>query len=333
LDWAKDLRLKYKILVTYPIYQDAIRRLEEVATIKGPFQKKVYTQEKLVRDSRGVDAVVLGGEKFTVEVIDATDRLKVIGRFGVGLDNVDLDAATRKGVFVTFTPVLEETCAELTLGLVLALARRIVEVDFAVRSSGWEPEKFMGHDVHGATLGIIGLGRIGSAVARLAGGFSMKVLYYSRTRKQDLEKVLDLEYVDLDALLKGSDFVSLHVPLNDKTVNMIGERELRLMKKTAYLINISRGLLVDEMALYKALAEGWIAGAGLDVLSMEPPSSENPLLKMRNVVLTPHVGSATVECRRRMSATVVDDVLRVLEGKMPRYLANPEVLKTKPLPP
>jgi len=249
----------------------------------------------------------------------------------VGLDNVDLDAATRKGVFVTFTPVLAETCADLTLGLILALARRIVEGDSAVRAGQWEPEKLMGHDVHGATLGIIGLGRIGSVVARRARGFNMKVLYHSRTRKPDLEKELGLKYVDLDALLKGSDFVSLHVPLNEKTVNMIGERELRLMKKTAYLINISRGPVVDERTLYKALAEGWIAGAGLDVLSMEPPSPENPLLKLRNMVFTPHVGSATVECRRRMSETVVDDVLGVLEGKMPRYLANPEVLKTKPL--
>jgi len=330
---VRGLRLKYRILVTYPIYQDAIQRLEEVATVKGSLSKGFHTKEELVRDLRGVDAVILGNEKFTAEVVDATDRLKVIGRFGVGLDNVDLDAATRKGVFVTFTPVLAETCADLTLGLILALARRIVEEDSAVRAGGWEPEKFMGHDVHGAALGIIGLGRIGSAVARRARGFNMKVLYYSRTRKPDLEKEFGLEFVDLDALLKESDFVSLHVPLNEKTVKMIGERELRLMKKTAYLINISRGLVVDEKALYKALAEGWIAGAGLDVLSVEPPSPENPLLKLRNLVLTPHVGSATVECRRRMSTTVVDDMLRVLEGKMPRYLANPEVLKTKPLSP
>jgi len=325
--------LKYRVLVTYPIYRDGIQRLEEVATVKEPFPKRVYTKEELIRDLRGVDAVILGGEKFTAEVIEAVDRLKVIGRFGVGLDNVDLDAATRRGVFVTFTPVLAETCAELTLGLILALARRIVEADSAVRAGGWESEKFAGHDVQGATLGIIGLGRIGSVVARRARGFNMKVLYYSRTRKPDLEKELGLECVDLDTLLKESDFVSLHVPLTEKTVNMIGERELRLMKKTAYLINISRGLVVDEKALYKALAEGWVAGAGLDVLSVEPPSPENPLLKLRNVVLTPHVGSATVECRRRMTLTVVDDVLRVLEGKMPRYLANPEVLKTKPLLP
>ncbi len=325
--------MKYRILVAYPIYQDAIQRLEEVATVKGPFPKRVYTEEELVRDLHGVDAVISGGEKFSAGVIEATDRLKVIGRFGVGLDNVDLDAATRKGVFVTITPVLAETCADLTFGLILALARRIVEVDSAVRSGGWETEKFAGRDVHGATLGISGLGRIGSAVAKRARGFDMKVLYYSRTRKPDLEKELGLEYVDLDTLLKESDFVSLHVPLTEKTVKMIGERELRLMKKTAFLINMSRGLVVDEKALYKALAEGWITGAGLDVLSMEPPSPENPLMKLRNVVLTPHVGSATVECRRRMAATVVDEVLRVLEGKMPRYLANPEVLKTKPLSP
>jgi len=242
-------------------------------------------------------------------------------------------------VYVTNTPgVLTDATADLTWGLILAVTRRIVEADRFVRSgewyrtgTGWHPLMLLGFEVTGKTLGIIGMGRIGRAVAERARGFKMKVLYYSRRRlPPEEEERLNARYVDLDTLLRESDIVSIHTPLTPETYRMIGERELKLMKNTAYLINTARGKVVDTDALVRALKEGWIAGAGLDVFEEEPLPPDHPLTKLDNVVLTPHIGSATVETRTRMALMVAENLIEFYKGNVPPNLVNPEVVKVRP---
>jgi glyoxylate reductase len=267
--------------------------------------------------------------------MDSAPRLRIISQYAVGYDNIDVKAATERGIYVTNTPgVLTETVADFTMALMMAIARRVVEADKYIRQGkwkvGWHPLYFLGTDLYGATLGIVGLGRIGSAVARRAKGFDMKILYYDVVRRENLEKELGAKFVDLDTLLKESDFVTLHVPLTPKTKDLIGERELKLMKPTAYLINTSRGKVVDEKALIKALKEGWIAGAALDVFYQEPTPPDNPLLELDNVVVAPHIASASLETRSRMAEIVAENLIAFKEGKKPPTLVNPDVMKVKP---
>lgn len=261
------------------------------------------------------------------DLMDACPRLVAISVYAVGTDNVDLAAATERGIQVGHTPdVLTETTADLAFALMLAVARRVVEGDGLVRRGEWppwEPSAFLGEDVNGATLGIVGMGRIGSALARRAEGFAMEVLHSARSGGLPLAE-----------LLERSDFVSLHVPLTPETRALIGEDELRRMKGTAVLVNTARGEIVDTAALVRALGEGWIAGAGLDVTDPEPLSADHPLLDLPNVVVTPHVGSATRRTREGMADLAVDNLLAALRGeRMPR-LANPDVTPsaTRPAP-
>jgi glyoxylate reductase len=236
----------------------------------------------------------------------------------VGVDNVDLDVATARGIQVGHTPgVLTETTADLAFALLLAVARRVVEGDAAVRAGDWptwEPAAFLGEEVHGATLGIVGMGRIGSAVARRAEGFGMRVLAAGRSGG-----------TPLDELLAGSDFVSVHVPLDDATRGLIGEPELRGMKETAVLVNTARGEIVDTGALVRALREGWIAGAGLDVTDPEPLPPDHPLLESRRALVTPHIGSASRRTRELMADMAVENLQAALRGQRMPHLANPEV--------
>ncbi|RPJ25899.1 MAG: D-glycerate dehydrogenase [Planctomycetaceae bacterium] len=274
---------------------------------------------------------VLGHYPWSSELMDCAPRLRIIANIGVGFDNVDVAAASRRGIIVTNTPdVLTETTADLTFALLLAAARRLCEAERFVRNGEWTTnrgsEALLGADVHHATLGIIGLGRIGSAVARRATGFDMRVLYYDIVRRPDLEDRHGYEYVNLDTLLGSSDFVSLHVPLCPQTVGLVGQRELGLMKRTAYLINASRGPIVNEPALVEALREKRIAGAGLDVFTIEPAGVDNPLLMMDNVVTLPHVGSATVATRLAMETLAAANVLAHVQGRPPLTPVNPEVL-------
>jgi glyoxylate reductase len=251
-------------------------------------------------------------------VIDASPGLRGIANYGVGTDNVDLDAATARGIPVGHTPdVLTETTADLAFALMLAAARRIAEADAAVRAGDWpewSPSAFLGHDVHGATLGIVGFGRIGRAVARRAEGFAMTVVHTGRSGG-----------VALDELLQRADFVSLHAPLTPETRGLIGDRELGLMKPTAVLVNTGRGGLVDTAALTRALAAGEIAAAGLDVTDPEPLPGDHPLLGAPNLVVTPHIGSASHRTREAMAGMCVDNLLAALDGRRMPHCANPEV--------
>ncbi|NOZ88938.1 MAG: D-glycerate dehydrogenase [Crenarchaeota archaeon] len=298
--------------------------------------------EVLVEKAPHYDAMVsLLTDRIDCEVIvaGARGRLRIISQYAVGYDNIDVDCATRHGIYVTNTPdVLTEATAELTWALILAAARHLVKADRYVRSgewyrsgTGWHPELFLGMELRGKTLGIIGFGRIGRAVARIgAKGFGMKVLYYSRRRApREVEQELNARYVSLEELLRESDIVSLHVPLTPETRGMIGERELRMMKPTAILVNTARGAVVDPDALVKALREGWIAAAGLDVFHVEPLPPEHPLTKLDNVVLAPHIGSATREAREAMTCAVLENLLAFKRGEVPPNLVNREVVEKR----
>lgn len=271
------------------------------------------------------------------KVMDAAGpNLKVISSYSTGIEHVDVKEATKRGVYVTFTSdILAEATADLAFGLLLACARRIVEADRLVRQNewqvGWEPELMLGHDTYGAILGIVGLGRIGSALARRAKGFGMKILFHSRTRNYRLEQELGVEYAELEDLLSRSDFVSIHVSLNIGSRNMINFARLQKMKAKAFLINTSRGQVVNERDLARALRKGIIAGAGLDVFANEPLPKSNPLRGIPNVVLLPHIGSATYETRSKMGEVAAKNLLDVLSGKEPdrAFLVNPEVVPIK----
>jgi glyoxylate reductase len=268
------------------------------------------------RDADGL--LCLLTDRVGAELLDAAPRLRAVSVFAVGVDNVDLEAATTRGIQVGHTPgVLTETTADLAFALLLAVARRVTEGDAAVRAGDWptwEPAAFLGEEVHGATLGVVGAGRIGSAVARRGAGFGMRVLELRRSGGPSL-----------DELLAESDFVSLHVPLREETRGLIGEAELGRMKPTAVLVNTARGEIVDTDALVLALRDGRIAGAGLDVTDPEPLPADHPLLESRRAVVTPHVGSASRRTRELMADMAVDNLLAALGGERMPHLANPDV--------
>ena len=289
-------------------------------------------REELLRQAARCEGLVtLLTDRIDEELLAAAPRLRVVSNMATGFDNIDLAAASRRNVLVTRTPgVLSETVADFTFALMLAAARRVAEGDRHVRAGQWKtwgPQVMLGHDIHGATLGIVGLGGIGEAVARRARGFGMRLVYHSRSRKPALERRLRLESLTLDDLLAQSDFVTLHAPLTTETRGFIGERELRLMKPAAVLVNTARGPLVDQAALYRALNEGWIAAAALDVTDPEPMPGDDPLLTLANVIVTPHIASASVATRSRMALLAVENLLTALEGRVPKDTANPEIAK------
>lgn len=324
---------RFRVFVTRAIPQEGLEILGrfcdvEVSTIPGAIPREVLLEK--VKGKHGI--LTLLTDTIDREVMDAaSETLRVISNYAAGFNNIDVKEATRRGIMVTNTPgVLAETTADLAFALLLAVARRIVEGDRLVRSghfTGWDPLLLLGEDVYGKTLGIVGLGRIGKAVARRALGFSMQVLYYSRRAlPKEEEQALRVRYVELPELLQCADFVTLHVPLTEATHHLIGERELAMMKKSAYLINTSRGPVVDEKALVRALREGIIRGAALDVFENEPDVDEG-LLTLPNVVLAPHIGSASLATRTRMAMMAADNLVRALRGERPEYLVNPEVCK------
>ncbi|MDZ4278706.1 MAG: D-glycerate dehydrogenase, partial [Dehalococcoidia bacterium] len=263
-------------------------------------------------------------------LLDVAPRLRVVSTMAVGYDHIDVDEATRRGILVTNTPgVLTETTADLTFALLLAAARRLPEGERAVREGrwrAWHPSFLLGHDVHGATLGIVGLGQIGTAVARRARGFGMRLLYCSRARKPDLERELGIAHKTFDELLAESDFVTVHVPLTGETRHMFDAAAFERMKPSAVFVNAARGAIVDEAALLRALESHQIAGAAIDVTEQEPLPAHDPLLRVPNLLVAPHIGSATIATRARMADMAVDNLLAGLGGKRPGNLVNPDVL-------
>ncbi len=330
---------KPKVYVTRIIPEPGLKILREAGLEIELHESKEWPpkREELIEKVRDKDALLcLLTDKIDAEVMDAAPNLKVISTYSVGFDHIDVEEATKRGIYVTHTPgVLTDAVAELTVGLILSICRRILEADKVIRTGQWNkpwnPFFLTGMELKGKTLGIVGFGRIGRAVAKKMSGFEMRILYYDVRRDEKAEKELGAQYADLETLLKESDIVSLHVPLTKQTYHMIGEKELKLMKPTAYLINTARGAVVDTEALVRALKEGWIAGAALDVFEQEPLPPDHPLTKLENVVLTPHIGSATVEARSRMAELAAKNLVAVLKGEMPPALVNPEVLKVRPL--
>jgi len=326
---------KLKVYVTREIPERGLK------IIKKRFDVDVWPEygpplkEVIIEKVGDVDALVsLLSDSIDVEVFGAAPKLKIVAQMAVGFDNIDVKEATKRGVCVTNTPeVLTETTADFAWALLMSIARRVVEADRYVRGRrwkvGWHPSMLLGRDVHGATIGIVGAGRIGSAVARRAKGFNMKILYCGRKSRPELEKILGAKHVDLDMLLKQSDFVSIHVSLTKQTYHMIDKEKLRLMKKTAYLVNNSRGAVIDEKALCQALKEGWIAGAALDVFEQEPTPVTNPLLKLDNVVLAPHISSSSHGTRSKMAKMVAENLIAFFERRIPPNLVNREVLKIR----
>ncbi len=329
--------MKPKVYVTRRIPETGLRILGEYCEVVYRDEFAPPTRDELLDAIENVDAIYCTlSEVIDKEVINRAGRLRVIGTMSVGVDHIDVEHATRKGIYIVYTPgVLTETVADHAWALLLAAARRIAEADSYVRRGDWRiawaPTMMLGYDVYGKTLGIIGLGRIGQAVARRAKGFDMKIFYYDIVRRRDLEEELGIEYAPLEKLLMDSDYVSIHVPLTPETRKLIGDRELKLMKRTAILVNTSRGPVIDQKALVKALKEGWIAGAGLDVFEKEPIDPDDPLLKLENVVLTPHIGSASHETRNKMAELTAVGIIKVLKGEKPENLLNPEAANIRPL--
>jgi D-3-phosphoglycerate dehydrogenase len=322
--------MRPSVLVTKRIYIEGVELLRKHFDVDYEATDDGLPREELIRRARGKQAIVSHlTDKLDGPMLDSLDGLRVIANVAVGFDNIDIAAATRRGILVTNTPgVLTETTADLAFALLMSAARRIVEADKFLHSGLWKCwtiDLMAGQDIYDRTLGIFGMGRIGQAVARRGRGFSMRVLYHDRVRaSEELERELSLEYVGPDRLLRESDFVSLHVPLTAETRGLIGRRELELMKPNAILINTARGPVVDEAALAEALREKRIAAAGLDVFEREP--QVNPLLlKLDNVVLTPHIASASVATRRRMSVMAAEDVVAALAGQRPPHLVNTDL--------
>ena len=327
--------MKSVILVTKRIYPEAIEYLRQRAEVDYEESDDGLSASQLAARISGKQGVVSQlTDKFPAEVIEGLAGIRVIANVAVGYDNIDVAAATRRGILVTNTPeVLTDTTADFAFTLLLAAARRVVEGHQYVHSGQWTKwriDLLVGQDIHHRTLGIFGMGRIGQAVARRARGFSMRILYHdAQPAPESIEKELGLELVGAERLLREADFVSLHVPLLPETRHLIGAQQLRMMKPTAILVNTSRGPVVDEAALAEALDQRVIAGAGIDVFEREP-QVEPLLLKLENVVLAPHIASASVDTRRQMSMMAAENAVAAIEGRRPPNLLNPEALATGP---
>ncbi len=319
--------MKPSVLVTRKIYPEAVEYLRQHCDVDYVDSDDGLPAEDLVARARAKQGIVAQlTDRFSAAVIDKLEAVRVIANVAVGYDNIDLEAAARRGILVTNTPdVLTETTADLAFALLLATARRLVEGHQLVHAGRWQRwsiDFMVGQDVHHRTLGIIGFGRIGQAVARRAQGFSMRILYYDPfPLAADVGRESGAEATGLDQLLAESDFVSLHVPLSDETHHLIGEKALRRMKRTAVLVNTARGRVVDEAALVRAVSEGWIGGAGLDVFEREPEVHPG-LLGRNNVVVTPHIGSASVDTRRKMSMRAAENAVAALSGRRPPNLVS-----------
>jgi len=311
----------FRVLVCDPIAEDGVAALQrsgaEVDVRTG------LSPDELRASVGGYDALVVRSEtKITKEIIEAAGKLQVVGRAGIGVDNIDLDAATEKGVVVVNAPTGNViSAAEHAIALMLSLSRHIPEANASLRSGKWERGRFQGIEVRGKTLGIVGLGQVGSEVARRAKGLEMRVLAYDPFVPEERARVLGVDLVSIEALVKESDFITVHTTLTEGTKHLIGEKELRAMKPSARVINTARGGIVDEAVLKRALDEGWIAGAAIDVFEKEPLTS-HPLFESDKVVVTPHLGASTAEAQERVAVDVAEQIMAVLRGEPARYAVN-----------
>jgi len=320
-----------KVLLTRTLPAQGMDLLEGHCDLDVNREDRVMSREALKEKIKDKDGLIcLLTDTIDAAIIARALRLKIIANYAVGFNNIDLVEASKRKIPVTNTPdVLTEATADLTFGLLISIARRIVEADrflHAGRFKGWAPELLLGADIYGKILGIIGMGRIGRAVAKRARGFDMKIIYNDAQRlPATLESEYGAQYRTLRELLRESDFVSIHAPLNDRTHHLISDNEFRIMKNTAYLVNAARGTIVDEKALVKALEEKEIAGCGLDVYENEP-SVAAELLHMPNALLVPHIGSASIETRAKMSLMVAENIVAVLVNhKRPANIVNPDI--------
>ena len=322
---------KPRVLITREIFPEAVEMVRAVAEVEVWADELPPPRDTLIEKVSGVDGVLcMITDKIDVEMMDAAGpSLKVVSQFAVGYENVDVAEATRRGIPVGYTPgVLTHATADFAFALMLAAGRRLLDGARAVQAGewrAWHPMHFLGKEVHGSTLGIIGLGRIGFEVARRAAGFDMRVLYSNIARREEAEREHSLVHVDIETLLRESDFVSLHVNLTDETYHLIGDDQLALMKPTAVLVNASRGPVVDPEALYRALRDGRIAAAGLDVTEPEPIPEDDPLLTLDNCIVAPHIASASTEARREMSRISAQNLVNGLAGRRLVSCVNPEV--------
>ena len=319
---------KMKVFVTREILPEGLEILRknfdvDVWTEYAPPSKEIIKER--IKDADAI--LTMLSDKIDAEIINSAPKLKIIAQLAVGYDNIDLKAAKERGIYVTNTPdALTDASADFSFALMMAVSRRVVEADKYVRAGNWKvawhPSMMLGAPLRGTTLGIIGAGRIGQAMAKRGLGFDMRILYYNRSAKPEFEKECGAKRVELDELLKESDFVSLHVPLNDQTRGLINAEKLALMKKTAYLISNARGPVIEEKALYEALKNHEIAGAALDVFCTEPTPADNPLLELDNIVVAPHISSANTVTRTKMSVMNAEDITAVLMGKEPKNIVG-----------
>ena len=319
-----------KVFITARLPGNSVELLKREFHVDVFPEERPATRDELIEGAKDAHAIItMLFDKVDKTIIASCPNLRVISNCAVGTENIDIPYATEKGIFVTNTPgVLTETTADLAWALILSVSRRVVEGDTFLRDGkfiGWRPLLFLGVNVYGKTLGIYGMGRIGTAVARRAKGFDMQVIYHSRRRNKDGERKIRAKYVDFPNLLKESDFLVITAPLNEESRGRFGIEEFRKMKRTSVLVNVGRGQIIKEKELALALKEGIIWGAGLDVYEREPHVEEG-LLKLKNVVLIPHLGSATEETRTRMADIAVENVVLALSGNMPKNLVNPKVL-------
>ncbi len=309
---------------------EAVSLIEQVADVERSSLGRPLAEKDLVEILPSYEGVIVGVDEVTRRAIESSDRLKVVAKHGAGVDNIDLEAATERGVVVTYVPEANaESVADFTFCLMLALARKLVEAHTSAKAGRWESSKFTGTEVYGKTLGIVGMGSIGARVAKRAKGFDMRVLCVTgHPEKHRREaKMYKIEFVNLPTLMKESDIITIHCALTPETEGIIGREELSLMKESALLINTARGPIVDEEALFKALKEKRIAGAALDVYSREPPGADFPLFQLDNVVVAPHIASYTTDAISRVDLIQAEDLVKALRGERPKYVANPQVFK------
>ncbi len=320
---------RMKAFIPEVICEESHDLLRSVADVKLGGKGRKYTEEELMEEVEDVDAVLTTSRHhFTKKVIESAKRLRIIAKYGARPDNIDIEAATKKGIAVTWTPnTNDDSVAEHAISFMLALIKKLPFMMEHLRKGGWRSRtKTVTNELLGKTVGIIGLGAIGSKVADKLKSFDVKALAYDPYVSEEQAKEVGAEMVNLDTLLAESDIVTVHATLTESTRGLIGEEELKRMKKTAFLINTSRGPLVEENALYKALTSRWISGAALDVFSREPPSMDNPLLKLDNVIVSPHIAAWTEESLKRQAVMATEEVVEFLKGKRPKHVLNPDVL-------